>query len=99
MRSLNQSVRRYVSIVCLSALLATPFAQALAQQPAAGKRPISHKYYDNWHSIQSPQISRDGKFVAYAFMGQDSDGEIIVRNLAGTTEWRAARGYRPPTPP
>jgi dipeptidyl aminopeptidase/acylaminoacyl peptidase len=99
MKSVNQSVRRYVSVVCALALIVTSLAQAFAQQPASTKRAITHKDYDNWHSIQSPQISRDGKFVTYAYAGQDSDGEIVVRNLAGGTEWRAARGYRPPTPP
>jgi len=99
MKSVNQFARRYVSLVCAVALIATSLAQAFAQQPAVTKRAITHKDYDNWHSIQSPTISRDGKFVAYAFMGQDSDSEIVVRNLAGGTEWRAARGYRPPMPP
>jgi len=70
-----------------------------AQQPVGTKRPVTHKDYDNWHAIQSPQISRDGKFVAYAFMPQDNDGEIVVRNVAGGVEWRAPRGYRPPAPP
>jgi len=99
MKSVNQFARRYVSLVCAVALIATSLAQAFAQQPAVSKRAITHKDYDNWHSIQSPTISRDGKFVAYAYMGQESDSEIVVRNLAGGTEWRAARGYRPPVPP
>src|SRR6476620_11337982 len=99
MKSVNQFARRYVSLVCAVALIATSLAQAFAQQPAPTKRAITHKDYDNWHSIQSPTISRDGKFVAYAYMGQESDSEIVVRNLAGTTEWRAARGFRPPQPP
>jgi len=99
MKSVNQFARRYVSLVCAIALIATSLAHAVAQKPATAKRAITHKDYDNWHSIQSPQISRDGKFVAYAYTGQDSDGEIVVRSLAGGTEWRAARGYRPPTPP
>src|SRR5436190_3075633 len=99
MKSVNQFARRYVSLVCATALIATSLAHAVAQQPAPVKRAITHKDYDNWHSIQSPQISREGKFVAYAYTGQDADGEIVVRNLAGGIEWRAARGYRPPTPP
>src|SRR6185503_5870994 len=99
MKSVNQFARRYVSLVCAIAFIATSLAHAVAQKPATAKRAITHKDYDNWHSIQSPQISRDGKFVAYAYTGQDSDGEIVVRSLSGGTEWRAARGYRPPTPP
>src|ERR1043166_3128756 len=99
MKSVNQFARRYVSVVCAIALIATSLAHAVAQQPVPVKRAITHKDYDNWHSIQSPQLSRDGKFVAYACRGQESDSEVVVRNLAGGTEYRAARGYRPPVPP
>ncbi|HMG73824.1 MAG TPA: prolyl oligopeptidase family serine peptidase [Pyrinomonadaceae bacterium] len=37
--------------------------------------------------------------IAYAFMAQDGDSEIVVRNLASGAEWRAPRGYRAPAPP
>jgi hypothetical protein len=81
-------------------LLATTFAHSQAQQPAATtRRPLTHLDYDSWRSIQAPQISRDGKFIAYVFQPQDGDGDIVVRNLANENEWRAPRGYRPPTPP
>src|SRR5437763_9730416 len=99
MKSLNNLSRRYVSMVCTIALIATSLAHAFAQQPATAKRAITHKDYDTWYSIQSPQISRDGKFVAYAYMAEDEDSEIVARNLATGQEWRAPRGYRPPAPP
>src|SRR5947209_1368573 len=91
--------RQSVAFVCAIALMATSFAHALGQQTAPAKRALTHQDYDSWHSIQSPQISRDGKFVAYAFMAQDSDSEIVAHNVASGTEWRAPRGYRPPAPP
>ncbi len=69
-----------------------------AQQPAE-KRPLTHQDYDSWRSIQGTQLSRDGKFLAYALIPQDGDGEIVVRNLATGVEWRHGRGYRPPAPP
>src|SRR2546423_4321520 len=94
-----RSSRPCVSFILGVALIATSLAGAFAQQPATPKRPITHKDYDTWHSIQSPQISRDGKFVAYAYMAQDADSEIVVRSVAAGTEWRAARGYRLPPPP
>ena len=74
---------------------------AFAQQatPATAKRPITHQDYDSWRSISAQQISRDGKFVAYAYVPQDGDGEIVVRNIATGVDWRAPRGYRPPVPP
>ena len=37
--------------------------------------------------------------MAYAYMPQDGDGEIVVRNIATGVDWRAPRGYRPPVPP
>ena len=71
------------------------------QQPktVGTKRPLTHKDYDSWRTIQAAQISRDGKFIAYAYMPQDGDGEIVVRNVGSAVEWRAPRGYRPPVPP
>ena len=109
----NLVLRRSASLVCVLALLTTTLAfspafdrltvsrasEAPLQKPAASKRPINHQDYDSWRSIQASQISRDGKFVAYAFMQQDGDGEIVVRNVASGVEWRAPRGYRPPVPP
>src|SRR6266850_2869860 len=99
MKTLNLQ-RRGVSIICLVALLATALVNGLAQDRGSGtKRSLTHQDYDSWRSIQAPQISRDGKFIAYAFMAQDGDSEIVVRNRATGAEWRAPRGYRPPAPP
>jgi dipeptidyl aminopeptidase/acylaminoacyl peptidase len=105
------TLQRIVSVLCAVALLATggavPFSSAMARAPgveqlaqkSVNKRPLNHQDYDSWRSIQAPQISRDGKFVAYAFLPQDDDGEVVVRNVASGVEWRAPRGYRPPVPP
>jgi dipeptidyl aminopeptidase/acylaminoacyl peptidase len=94
-------LQRNVALLCTIALLATiPFGVARAQQQApAAKRPLTHQDYDSWRSILAQQVSRDGIFVAYAYVPQDGDGEIVVRNLATGVEWRAPRGYRPPVPP
>src|SRR5262245_58767198 len=91
-------LQRSVALLCTFALLAS---MALAQQtaPATAKRPLTHQDYDSWHSIVAQQVSRDGKFVAYAYVPQDGDGEIVVRNIATGVDWRAPRGYRPPVPP
>ncbi|HEU0251749.1 MAG TPA: hypothetical protein VFR12_01875, partial [Pyrinomonadaceae bacterium] len=93
-------LQRSASLLCTIALLATiPFGAAQAQQPAAAKRPLNHQDYDSWRSIVATQVSRDGKFVAYAYVPQDGDGEIVVRNIATGVDWKASRGYRPPVPP
>src|ERR1044072_8928455 len=96
-------LQRSVAVLCTLALLAT---MALAQQPASrapqattAKRALTHQDYDSWHSIMAQQVSRDGKFVAYAYMPEDGDGEIVVRNIATGVDWRAPRGYRAPVPP
>jgi len=91
-------LQRTVALVCTFALLATT---VLAQQTAApaAKRPLTHQDYDSWRSIVAQQVSRDGKFVAYAYVPQDGDGEIVARNIATGVDWRAPRGHRPPLPP
>ena len=94
MKRFRRVSRQSVSLICLTALLFGSFAHALAQQTAPAKRALTHQDYDSWHSIQAPQISRDGRFVAYAFMAQDGDSEVVVRNLASSAEWRAPRGYQ-----
>ena len=99
MKNFVRVSRQGASLICAAALLVTSFTYSFGQQPAATKRPLRHQDYDSWHSIQAPQISRDGKFVAYAFMAQDGDSEIVARNLATGAEWRAPRGYHPPVPP
>ena len=89
-------LQRTVALVCTLALLAS---MVLAQQTATPKRPLTHQDYDSWRSIVAQQVSRDGKFVAYAYMPQDGDGEIVARNIATGVDYRAPRGYRPPLPP
>ena len=66
-----------------------------ARQQTAAKRALTHQDYDAWRSIQGQTLSRDGKFLAYAAVPQDGDGEIVVRNLTTGTEFRAGRGWRP----
>jgi dipeptidyl aminopeptidase/acylaminoacyl peptidase len=102
----NPTVWRSASLLCTLALLMsvigfypTAVVPSFAQQAATSKRPLTHQDYDSWRSIQAPQISRDGKLVAYAYMPQDGDGEVVVRNLSTGAEWRASRGYRPPAVP
>ena len=99
MNSFKRISRMSVALLCALVLVATSVTQVRGQRSVQAKRAITHADYDTWRSIVSPQISRDGKFVAYAYMAQDADSDIVVRNLASGTEWRAARGYRPPAPP
>src|SRR5262249_61632744 len=99
MRCIVRVSRLRLPLICALALLATSLVHARGQQTTASKRALTHQDYDSWHSIQAPQISNDGKFVAYAYMAQDGDAEIVVRNVTGGAEWRAPRGYCPPAAP
>jgi dipeptidyl aminopeptidase/acylaminoacyl peptidase len=74
--------------------LALVFSSAAQAQQAAAKRPLTHNDYDSWRAIQDPQLSHDGKLLAYALVAQDGDGEVVVRNLATGAEWRHPRGSR-----
>ena len=61
----------------------------------ATKKPISHDVYALWRSIQGSTLSRDGSWLAYALLGQESDGELVVKNLRSGQEWRSPRGIKP----
>src|SRR6266498_5993538 len=105
----TSGLRQSVSLLCTVTLLATFIGYhpltianpsvAVRLQATGSKRALTHQDYDSWRSIQGAQISRDGRFVAYAFMPQDGDGEVVARNVSSGAEWRAPRGYHPPVPP
>jgi dipeptidyl aminopeptidase/acylaminoacyl peptidase len=67
---------------------------ALAAQPAP--RPLAHTDFDAWRSIATPQLSADGRWLAYSFMPQDGDGELIAREVATGREHRVPVGAIPP---
>ena len=89
-------IQKHLTVTFVLVLLLSTAVQA--QQPSA-KRPLAHSDYDSWRAIQGQSLSRDGKFVAYALVPQDGDGEVIVRNLATGAEWRHSRGAQPVNPP
>jgi hypothetical protein len=86
-----RSSKKIIALFILG-LMCAPLTPA---QQMAAKRALTHADYDSWRSIQLQQISRDGKFLAYALVPQDGDGEVVVRNLATGTEWRHTRGAQP----
>ena len=60
------------------------------------KRPLNHRDYDGWRTIQNQVLSRDGKFLAYSLFPEEGDGELVVRNLATGKELREPCGSAPP---
>ena len=89
------SKRALILVLTLALSGGSLAAAPLAAPQSPAKRPLTHADYDSWRSIQGQQLSRDGKFVAYALVPQDGDGEVVVRNLATGKEWRAPRGAQP----
>jgi dipeptidyl aminopeptidase/acylaminoacyl peptidase len=96
-RSIHISVLKKATALSLLALLISSSALYAQQTPA--KRPLTHSDYDSWRAIQGQSLSRDGKYVGYALVPQDGDGEIVILNLATGKEWRASRGAAPVNPP
>ena len=90
MKRLLPSSKSVLFVLVLALALAAPGGHA-----AAAKKPLSYDAYDGWRSIQGTQLSRDGRWLAYALVPQDGDGELVVRDLKTDREYRAARGGRP----
>ncbi len=102
-------IRTSLCVTAFSFLLGSSFnATAFAQEAIPGakakaetaieagvKKLITHDVYANWRSIQTPILSRDGVWAAYALHGQESDGEVVVKNLQDGREWRSPRGVNP----
>lgn len=71
-------------------------AVAAGAQPAL--RPLTHADFDSWRSITTPQLSRDGRWLAYSFMPQDANGDLVIREIATGKEQRVPVGALPPPP-
>jgi hypothetical protein len=81
---------RKIRILLLLSFTVAAFAQS--------KRPLNHRDYDGWNSIQSQALSRDGKFLAYGLFPEDGDGFLVVKNLSTGKEIRENAGAIPSTP-
>ncbi|MBI3680522.1 MAG: S9 family peptidase [Acidobacteria bacterium] len=75
-------------------MLAVVVTATLVAQPN-GKRPLTHRDYDSWRSISSQKLSDDGRYLAYALMPQEGDGEVVVKDLQTGAEQRQPIGARP----
>src|SRR5690242_14133226 len=85
------SFKQFLVVFCIFSFALC--GRAVSQQTVK-KRALTHNDYDGWRTIQSPQLSRDGKFVAYSLTPEEGDGEIVVRNLATEMEWQYGIGAR-----
>ncbi|MDI1247581.1 MAG: hypothetical protein PSV13_01735 [Lacunisphaera sp.] len=78
-------------VLTLSTALPAPAAET-------GKRALTHQDFDGWRSIASQVLSRDGRWLAYAYMPLEGDGDLVVRELATGREQRVPVGALPPPP-
>ena len=88
---ISRSKARFLPGCALLLLLAIGAAPA-----PQGKRALTHKDDDAWRSIASQVVSRDGRYLAYSYMPQDGDGDLIVRDLKTGKERRESAGALPP---
>ncbi len=86
---MNPRFPRCVFVVAFVSFLTPLFAQEV-------KRPLKHSDFDHWRTIGTPVVSRDGHWLAYAYMPLDADGEVVVRELATGREQRVPVGTLPP---
>jgi dienelactone hydrolase len=84
--------RTFVLIV--ASLLALQWTLT-AQAPAVAKRSLGYADVDSWRSIGGTRLSDDGQWLAYAVTSQAEDGELIVRNLRTSREFKHPRGTGP----
>lgn len=65
----------------------------------AAKRPINHKDFDSWRSINGQALSHDGHYLAYGLFPQEGDGQVVIRDLVTGKETRENAGQLPPPAP
>jgi dienelactone hydrolase len=89
---------RFNRLLCFLAVLAAGLCPMAGSAVNAAKRPFSHNDFEAWRAITGQVLSRDGRYLAYAYMPLEGDGDVIVRELASGREQRVPAGALPPVP-
>ncbi|MBA2303282.1 MAG: hypothetical protein H0W08_11675, partial [Acidobacteria bacterium] len=76
----------------VGSLLVMQWAVDAQSQSAAGKRPLTYEAVDSWRSIGGTRLSDDGQWLVYSVTSQAEDGELLVRNLKTSQEYKHPRG-------
>ena len=58
--------------------LAVPFCAAAD----SAQRPLTDQDAETWRMIYTPILSRDGQWLAYSYMPQERDGDIVLLNIS-----------------
>ena len=81
-----------LAVACVCGLV--PSLGAMAASPAP-KKLLDYHAYSAWRQIRDTQLSRDGRWVAYAEVPAEADGALVLRDLDRQTTYREARGREP----
>lgn len=85
--------------IILHTIIAGIFSFSAKSFPEAPeKRPIAHSDFDAWCTVSSPTLARDGSWLAYAYMPQEGDGDLMLCELASNQRIRVPIGALPPAP-
>lgn len=82
-----------VLVVGISWVMAASFVQVQSKEQSLEKKPLTHDVYDSWKTIQSPQISPDGRWILYSETPQDGDAHLVIIDLSTKKEARFPLGY------
>ncbi len=91
-----QSRQRSLPLV---AILLTGAALPASLVTAQGKAPLDYKSHAEWRSIQSSQISPDGKWVVYVITSRSGDTELVAREVDTAREIRVPKARTPDLTP
>ena len=82
--------------VAAAFLLGALGAPGRAAEPA--KRPFAHTDFESFRAITGQTLSRDGRYLGYAYLPLEGDGDLIVREIATGREVRVPAGALPAVP-
>lgn len=61
----------------------------------AQKKPLDHRVYDSWQSIDEKAVTANGRYVAFVVKLQEGDGELVVKATDQPYEAHIPRGTEP----
>ncbi|MEO7040348.1 MAG: prolyl oligopeptidase family serine peptidase [Candidatus Elarobacter sp.] len=92
----SEHARRFRAI-CTAVVFVAGVAPSLgaATAPTPPKKLLDYHAYSAWRQIRDTRLSRDGRWLAYAQVPAEADGELVVRDLDAGKTYREARGRTP----
>ncbi len=57
------------------------------------KKPLTHKDYDKWESIQERAISNNGELILFTVNPQEGDGNLYIKTSSNNLKRKIVRGY------